>query len=67
LAGLLATVIPDPATDPHILLTTGVGGMMILGLGFNLLEIAKVRVASFLPALALSPVVVAIALALAPQ
>jgi uncharacterized membrane protein YqgA involved in biofilm formation len=67
LAGLLATVIPDPATDPHILLTTGVGGMMILGLGFNLLEIAKVRVASFLPALALSPVVVAIAQALAPQ
>ena len=66
LAGLLAAVIPDPATDPHILLTTGVGGMMILGLGLNLLEVATVRVASFLPALVLSPLVVAIAQALAP-
>ncbi|MEO1134959.1 MAG: DUF554 family protein [Cyanobacteria bacterium J06639_1] len=38
-----------------MLLVTGVGGIMILGLGLNLLDIAKVRVASFLPALALSP------------
>ncbi|MBF2036263.1 MAG: DUF554 domain-containing protein [Leptolyngbyaceae cyanobacterium T60_A2020_046] len=61
LASSLATVIPDPVNDPHILLTTGIGGMMILGLGLSLLEVAKVRVASFLPALVLGPIVVAIA------
>ncbi len=66
LAGTLATVIVDPATDPNILLLTGIGGMMILGLGLGLLEVAKVRVASFLPALLVGPVVVAIARFLSP-
>lgn len=61
LAGSLATVITDPATDPHTLLTTGVGGMMIIGLGLGLLDAAKVRVASFLPALVLGPFIIAIA------
>ncbi|MEO0644990.1 MAG: DUF554 domain-containing protein [Cyanobacteria bacterium J06650_10] len=55
LASSLEQFIPDPTTAPSILLVTGVGGIMILGLGLNLLDIAKVRVASFLPALALSP------------
>ncbi|MEM9164840.1 MAG: DUF554 domain-containing protein [Cyanobacteria bacterium P01_F01_bin.4] len=55
LAGSLASLIADPATDPRILLITGVGGIMILGLGFNLIEVAKIRVASFLPALLLVP------------
>ncbi len=54
-AGLLAQNIPDPATSPSVLLVTGVGGLMILGLGFNLLEVARVRVASLLPALAIAP------------
>jgi uncharacterized membrane protein YqgA involved in biofilm formation len=58
LAGLFATLIPAPTTDPHILAVTGIGGLMILGLGFNLLEISHIRVASFLPALALGPLVV---------
>ena len=61
LAGTLATILPDPAADPHVMLTTGIGGMMIVGLGFTLLEVAPIRVASFLPALILGPVVVAIA------
>jgi uncharacterized membrane protein YqgA involved in biofilm formation len=61
LAGVLATLIPDPATDPRILVVTGIGGLMILGLGFNLLEISRIRVASFLPALVLGPLVVALA------
>lgn len=61
LAGGLSTIIVDPATDPHILLTTGIGGMMIIGLGLSLLEVAKIRVASFLPALVLAPIAVAIA------
>jgi uncharacterized membrane protein YqgA involved in biofilm formation len=61
LAGLLATLITDPTTDPHILAVTGIGGLMILGLGFNLLEITRIQVASFLPALLIGPAAVALA------
>lgn len=62
LAGSLATVIVEPTTNPAVMLTTGIGGMMIIGLGLGLLEVGKIRVASFLPALVLGPLVVAIAL-----
>ena len=57
LAGNLAQALPDPANAPSIMIITGVGGLMLLGLGLNLLELAKVRVASFLPALAIAPLV----------
>ena len=60
-AGLLARSLPDPATSPPVLLITGVGGLMIVGLGLNLLQIGKVRVAAFLPALLLLPLLYAIA------
>jgi uncharacterized membrane protein YqgA involved in biofilm formation len=50
-AGLFANLVPDPATDPRVLLVNGVGGLMILGLGFGLLEIKRLRVASLLPGL----------------
>ncbi len=46
-AGLLAQALPDPATDPRVLLITGVGGLMVVGIALNLLEVAKIRVASF--------------------
>jgi len=52
-AGLFAALVPDPANDPRVLLVNGVGGLMIVGLGFNLLEIKRFRVASLLPSLAL--------------
>ena len=54
-AGGLATTLPDPTTDPRIFLITGVGGLMILGIGLGLLDIARIRVVSFLPAIALAP------------
>ncbi|WP_204102860.1 MULTISPECIES: DUF554 domain-containing protein [Spirulina sp. CCY15215] len=54
-AGSLANFIPDPQTDPRIFLVTGVGGLTILGLGLNLLEVTRIRIASFLPAIALAP------------
>jgi hypothetical protein len=50
-AGTLATTLSDPANDPQVLLVSGVGGLMVLGIGINLLEIQKIRVSSFLPAL----------------
>jgi uncharacterized protein len=52
-AGLFAAVLPDPATDPRVLLVNGVGGLMIMGLGFSLLDIKRLRVASLLPSLVL--------------
>ena len=57
LSGSLAQSLPDPVNAPSVLIITGVGGLMLLGLGLNLLELAKVRVASFLPALAIAPLV----------
>lgn len=50
-AGQLAYLLPDPATDPNVLLVNGVGGLMIVALGLGLLDIKKLRVASLLPAL----------------
>ncbi|MEB3210368.1 MAG: DUF554 domain-containing protein, partial [Leptolyngbyaceae bacterium] len=56
LAGVLSQALPnDPSTSPPILLVTGVGGLIIMGLSFNLLEVTKIRIASFLPAIALAP------------
>ncbi|NJN48840.1 MAG: DUF554 domain-containing protein [Alkalinema sp. RL_2_19] len=60
-AGILSTTLVDPATNPQVLLISGVGGMMVLGIGINLLEIQKIRVSSFLPALAIAPGLFAIA------
>jgi uncharacterized membrane protein YqgA involved in biofilm formation len=54
-AGALAGILPDPAHDPRVLLVTGVGGVLVLGLGINLLGLTRIRVASFLPALLLAP------------
>ncbi len=56
LAGLFAANFSDPANHPLILLITGIGGLMILGIGLNLLEVAKIRVAAFLPALLIAPI-----------
>ncbi len=61
LAGALAQGIPDPAQSSPLLMTTGVGGLMVLGTGLNLLEITKIRVASFLPALAIAPLILLLA------
>lgn len=54
-AGAFAQLIPDPASNPLVLIATGTGGIMLLGLGFNLLEITKIRIAALLPAILVSP------------
>jgi uncharacterized membrane protein YqgA involved in biofilm formation len=60
-AGALAQVLPDPNTSPVVLMITGVGGLIIIGLGLNLLNVGRVPVASFLPALLIAPGVYALA------
>lgn len=57
LVGLATDNLPNSTDNFYILIITGVGGLMILAIGFNLLEIVKIRVASFLPAIALAPLV----------
>jgi uncharacterized membrane protein YqgA involved in biofilm formation len=61
-AAALARALPDPATDPRVLLVSGVGGLLVLGIAANLLlgglgvdERRRVRVAAMLPALVVAP------------
>jgi uncharacterized membrane protein YqgA involved in biofilm formation len=57
----LARALPNPATDTRVLLVSGVGGLLIVGIGINLLlsglgvEERRVRVGALLPALAIAP------------
>lgn len=55
IVGSIVDSVPQADNNPYILLVTGVGGLAILAIGCNLLEITKIRVASFLPAIALAP------------
>lgn len=61
IAGLVADSMPQTDNNPYILIITGIGGLMIMAIGCNLLEIAKIRVASFLPAIAFAPVIYGLA------
>lgn len=53
--GLIAENMPHTENNPYLLIVTGIGGLIIMAIGCNLLEIAKIRVASFLPAIAFAP------------
>ena len=72
-AGGFASLIPNPATDPRVLLINGAGGVMILGTGVNLLLAGlglgqyRVRVGALIPALPLCVVVYALAVWIAPK
>ena len=55
--GAIASSMPQADNNPYILIITGIGGLIILAIGCNLLEIAKIRVASFLPAIAFAPLI----------
>jgi uncharacterized protein len=66
-AGALAQVLPDPATDPRVLAVSGAGGLMVAGIGVNLLlagvglEDRRLRLGSMLPALVIAPLLHALA------
>jgi uncharacterized protein len=66
-AGILSTTLIDPAHDPRVLLIAGVGGLMVMGIGLNLLEIQKIRVSAFLPALAIAPILFFLAQRISPM
>jgi uncharacterized membrane protein YqgA involved in biofilm formation len=61
-AAALAQVLPDPTTDPRVLAVSGAGGLLVAGIGVNLLlaglglEDRKLRLGSMLPALVVAPV-----------
>ena len=52
---LLAKTLSGVFTDPVILALTIVGGALVICLGLNLLEIKKIKVANFLPAIVFTP------------
>ena len=56
---LLATQLNAIITDPMMAEMTATGGILLMGVGVsNLLEIKKIRVGNFLPALAIAPLIV---------
>jgi len=61
---LLGMVAGSVMTEPMIAEMTGVGGLILMGLSLVLLDIKRPRVANFLPALVIAPLIVAVAAAL---
>jgi uncharacterized membrane protein YqgA involved in biofilm formation len=58
---LLAAQAQTLLTEPMIREMTAVGGLLIMGIGVGaLLELRPIRVANYLPALVIAPVIVAI-------
>ncbi len=55
---LLAGVLEKLLNDTMIIEMTATGGIIIVGIGIKLLNIKEIRLASFLPSLALAPVLV---------
>lgn len=56
---LLANQLNAIVTDPMMAEMTATGGILLIGVGIsNLLEIKKIRVGNFLPALAVAPLIV---------
>ena len=51
-------------TTPMINEMTAVGGLMLIGLALTMLEVKKARIANFLPALIIAPLIVVVAKAL---
>lgn len=53
-----ATVLQNVLSEPAILEMEAVGGLIIIGVGFRLLEVAQIRVANFLPSLLFAPLII---------
>jgi len=57
---LFAGVLSKILSEPMIAEMTATGGLIIVGIGLKLLRIKELRLASFLPALAIAPLIVAL-------
>jgi uncharacterized membrane protein YqgA involved in biofilm formation len=57
---LLAGQVQQALTDPMIAEMTATGGVLILGISLLLLELKRIRLANFLPAIVVAPAVVAL-------
>ncbi len=57
---LLASQAQHLLSGPMIAEMTATGGLLIVGIGLLLLELKRIRLANFLPAIAIAPVVVAL-------
>jgi uncharacterized membrane protein YqgA involved in biofilm formation len=66
-AAALSRALPDPMTDPRVLAVSGAGGLLVAAIGVNLLfaglgfEERRLRVGAMLPALAIAPILLALA------
>jgi uncharacterized membrane protein YqgA involved in biofilm formation len=56
-AALVASGVPS-RDNPYIVEMTAVGGLIILGVGLRLLDIKELKLANYLPALAIAPLIV---------
>lgn len=56
-----AFLLRDVMDPPTVLTITAAGGLILLGVALRLLELKQVRVASFLPALLLAPILLRVA------
>jgi len=61
---LLARLAQFGLSEPMIIEMSATGGLLIMGIGFVLLEIKLIRLASYLPAIFLAPLIVAVLTAL---
>jgi uncharacterized membrane protein YqgA involved in biofilm formation len=57
---LLAGAAQSIFTSPMLAVLSATGAIMIIGIGITLLDLKKIRLANFLPALVVGPVIVAI-------
>ena len=55
-----ASLFQSILTEPMIAELTASGGVILLGMGLLLLEIKRIRVANFLPALLIAPLLVVV-------
>ncbi len=57
---LLAGVAQNVFTSPMLAVLSATGAIMIIGIGITLLDLKKIRLANFLPALLIGPIIVAV-------